>query len=407
MIQSFLKQITSKIKKKMPEEKELFTSSYSSYHEYYMNALRLNQTKRARYIDYDIMDREYPEIGAALDIYADNATIPDEKRGRIVWVESEDQKVVDILEKLFKRLNLEDLAWPLARKLAKYGEAFFENVLSKDGKLSWIKPLKGEDIIINKDSYGRLLDPPYSQIDPITGKKWVDFSLWQITHISLHRDEEGFGFLERIRRVWKQLMMMEDGMVIARLTRSTMRYKFKIDVGDLPPDKAKKAVEEVRQNIKKHRFVDDQGRLKIRDNPLTNDEDFFIAVRQGSPADIEPIQGQANLGEIKDVEYFQNKIFAGLKVPKAYLGLERDINAKATLTEQDIQFSRSVRRIQDVIKKGFKKICDLELMLLGYFPSKYKVLMSPISFKDEIRKWQAEKLKAEVEEIKAKQIQSR
>lgn len=144
------------------------------------------------------------------------------------------------------------------------------------------------------------------------------------------------------------------------------------------------------------------GKFDVMTNPMSAEEDLFVGVRQGSPAGVDRLEGQSRLGEIKDVEYFQNKMFTVIKVPKSYLGLERDVNAKATLTAQDVQFARTIRRIQKVsLQNGLKKVYDIGLLLQGYDLAKveYEILFPAIKTIDEVQKWQVEKAKAEVAKI--------
>jgi len=124
-------------------------------------------------------------------------------------------------------------------------------------------------------------------------------------------------------------------------------------------------------------------------------------VSEDSKADVGVLQGATNLGNIRDVEYFQNKLFAGLKVPKAFLGFEKEVKAKATLVEEDIQFARGVGRIRKGLRAGIRQVCDYQLKLKGIIPVKglYTIKFARISMVDELRKYTIEKLKADIAKI--------
>lgn len=380
------------------------TSPPSSTFMWYFDQLKLGRERKDRYADFERMDEEYPEIASALDIYADNATSPKDEKGDAFWIESEDEKIKKILEECVRRLKLTKEIWEIGRNVSKYGDEFDEVIVSNQAEIARIKYLDPETMVRKQDEYGRDKEFAYEQVDPKTGVAVARFAKWQIVQFSnaKRRKKYGRSILDSIRRPYKQLQMMEDGMVVGRLTRSHLRYKWLVDVQGMDPTAALDYLEKVKKKVRKKRTINPlTGKLETETNPLTAEEDFFIGVTKDSRADVDVVQGQANLGDIKDVEHFQNKIFSGLKVPKAYLGLERDINAKATLTEQDIQFARAVRRIQGALREGLRCILDLELILKGVIVAnaEYTINFSRVSMVDEMRKWNVEKIKAEVARI--------
>ncbi|MEW6613928.1 MAG: portal protein [Thermodesulfobacteriota bacterium] len=290
---------------------------------------------------YDLTTRRTHKFAAnhliisnsSIDIYSDNATQSVDGTHESFWIESEDQKVKDVLTRINEETGLQDSIWSIGRNLVKYGDDFEEIVLNSSMFVVDIKGLPCEQMYRNEDEYGRLLeDGAFTQRDVSTNKELAEFKSWQIVHfrnVVKRGTKYGRSLLYPARKVFKQLQMMEDGMVIARLTRSNMRYKWKIDVGNMSANEARTFLRDVKMELRKKRVIDPAtGKFKLTDNPLKDEEDFFVAVRDGSPADVDAIQGSATLGTIGDVEYFQNKLFSMLKVPKAYLGLERDVNAK-------------------------------------------------------------------------------
>jgi hypothetical protein len=173
--------------------------------------------------------------------------------------------------------------------------------------------------------------------------------------------------IEPARRIWRQLILIEDAMLVYRIVRSPERRVFKIDDGNIPPDEIENYMERVKTKLRRNQVVDpSSGRVDLRYNPLSVDEDYFIPVRGDRSSDIQTLAGGQMVGDIEDVQYIQNKLFAALKVPKAYLGYEAELGSKATLSQQDVRFSRTIERIQKIFVAELNKIAIIHLYLLGY-----------------------------------------
>ena len=199
----------------------------------------------------------------------------------------------------------------------------------------------------------------------------LEFEDWQIAHFRLLADEKfypyGVSMLESARRIWKQLMLTEDAMIVYRITRAPERRVFYIDVGNIDPKDIKGYMQDVRNEVKKTPITDQStGNVHQRYNPMAIDEDFFIPRRGDKNSEIETLDGASNLDEIADIEYLQNKMFAALKVPKAFLTYEEEINAKATLASQDSRFARTINRLQLALKTELKKMALIHLYTVGF-----------------------------------------
>lgn len=382
--------------------------------EWYEEAVKMEQTRRAKYRDFDLMDAEDPVLNSALDVYADNATKGDSGYDKVVEIVSDDELIVEILSDVRDRLALDTETWSIARALAKYGDNFEEVVVHEDMEVHRLKNLDASEMNVKTDKYGRY-DPefPFEQIRPDTGAVVARLREWQVLHFRLKRNRKSkYGvdgsILAPVRKVFKQLAMMEDALVIARLTRAPQRYGFLVDVDGIEPGEPTiEYLNKVKDMMKKRRTIDPAtGKMDLKFNPLSMEEDLFVGVRSNGKADVKVLQGQANLGQLGDIEFFQNKLFAGIKVPKAYLGFERDVNAKATLTEQDVQFARSVRRIQLAIIEQYRKLFDFVLAVRGIDPTavEYTIKLPVISTIDELRMWQVKKLRAEVAKVLRKEV---
>ena len=158
----------------------------------------------------------------------------------------------------------------------------------------------------------------------------------------------GSSVLEAARRIWRQLILIEDAMMVYRVIRAPERRVFYIDVGNVPPEDVANYVEQAKNSLKVNKVVGSSGgNVDLRYNPMAVDEDYFIPVRGGdSGTRIDSLAGGQNTSAIEDVQYIQKKLFAALKIPKAYLGYDEEVGSKATLAQEDIRFSRSIARIQ-------------------------------------------------------------
>jgi hypothetical protein len=194
---------------------------------------------------------------------------------------------------------------------------------------------------------------------------------WQIVHMRMLGNDNflpyGSSMLEAARRIWRQLILIEDAMLVYRIVRSPERRVFKVDVGNIPPDQVDTFIEKVKGAMKRQQVVDPStGRVDLRYNPLSVDEDYFIPVRGDRSSDISTLAGGQFTGDIDDVQYIQNKLFAALKIPKAYLSYEDAPASKANLAQLDVRFARTVGRIQRMIIAELNKIAIIHLVLLGY-----------------------------------------
>jgi len=178
----------------------------------------------------------------------------------------------------------------------------------------------------------------------------------------------GSSVLESARRIWRQLILAEDAMLVYRIIRSPERRVFYIDVGNAMPGDVPNIIEQARTTLKSQEVVDKTaGRVDLRYNPYSVDIDYFLPVRGTETGTrIDTLPGGANTTAIEDVEYIQKKLFAALKVPKAYLGFEEALSSKSNLAQEDIRFSRAIQQIQSIVISEFSKIAQVHLFANGY-----------------------------------------
>ena len=324
--------------------------------------------RMSRYSDFSEMEAT-PEISAALDIYSEEATSPDEK-GISLHIHSDNRKVKEILDTLFyDTLNIEFNMTMWVRNLCKYGDFFlFTDVSPEYGVINAFP------IAISEIEREEGFDPE----DPAAVRfRWISngnqvLENWQVTHFRLLGNDAflpyGSSVLEPARRIWRQLILIEDAMLVYRVIRAPERRVFYIDVGNVPPENVAEYLEQAQSSLKRSAVVDkDTGRVDLRYNPMSVDEDYFLPVRGGeSGTKIDTLSGGQNTAAIEDVEYIQKKLFAALKIPRAYLGYDEEVGSKATLAQEDIRFSRTIQRIQKTIIAELNKLAMVHLFSHGY-----------------------------------------
>ena len=316
--------------------------------------------------DYDEMDH-YPEITRALDIYADDSMTYAED-GKIIQIVSDDDKVVHELEELlYQRLDLDFHLWTWIRNMCKYGDMFnLLDIVDKEGVLGAIAMPVGE--IEREEGFN---NDPNSLRFKWTAQGNTVFENYQVSHLRILGDDRflpyGRSILDSSRKVWRQLLMAEDAMLIYRISRAPERRVFYVDVGNIPPRDVDSYMQAARDKLKRVAVVGEStGNVDYRYNPESILEDFFIPVRGDRGSRIETLPGGENAAAIEDIQYLQNKLFISLGVPKSYLTAEEDLSGKSTLAQEDIKFARTIQRIQKIVVSELAKISLIHLYLRGY-----------------------------------------
>jgi len=346
---------------------ELFRKTQSHVYSSAMSAYG-SYDRMARYSDFQEMEYT-PEIASALDIYAEEAVAPDEL-GNVLHIYSENQAINRILNELFYdtlNVNFNLTAW--VRNMCKYGDFFLFNDVSPDQGVINVYPIAVNEIEREEG---------FDKDDPLAVRfRWMTqgnqiLENWQVSHFRILGNDAflpyGTSVLEAARRIWRQLILIEDAMLVYRIVRAPDRRVFYIDVGNIPPEEIPNYMEQAQAQLKKNQVVDrNTGRVDLRYNPLSVDEDYFLPVRGAATGTkIDTLAGGNNAAAVEDVQYIQKKLFAALKIPKAYLGYDEGLGAKATLSQEDIRFSRSINRIQRTILSELNKIAIIHLHAHGF-----------------------------------------
>lgn len=344
-------------------------SGYGSSMNSYGTNMSYQTQRLTLFRDYDLMDVD-PILSSALDIYADESTVKNEY-GEILTITCDDSRIKDVLHNLFYDiLNVEFNLWWWTRNLAKYGDFFLFLEISPEYGIQNVLPLSVYDTVRIEGEKPE--NPYYVRFETLgTNGFKQQFENYEICHMRLMSDGNflpyGKGMLENARRAFRQLTLMEDAMMIHRIMRAPEKRIFKIDIGNIPPADVDSYVQKIMDRSKKIPFVDPQtGDYNLRYNMQNLLEDFYLPVRgSDSGTNIENLGG-LEYSPIDDIEYLRNRMMAGLKIPKAFLGYDENVNGKATLAAEDVRFARTIERIQKCIVAELTKIAIVHLYAQGF-----------------------------------------
>lgn len=344
-----------------------FKKSFYNPFESLNSATMAQQARAERYVDFDQM--EYmPELASALDIYADEMTTSTSLE-KMLTIKCKNEEIKSVLDTLFQNvLNVDFNLFGWCRTMCKYGDFFLYLDIDEDlGVKSVIgmpaheiERLEGEDPT----------NPNYVQYQWNSGG--LTFENWQISHFRVLGNDKhspyGTSVLDSARRIWRQLVLLEDAMMAYRIVRSPERRVFYIDVGAIAPEDVEQYMQKVITQMKRNQVIDqDTGRVDLRYNPMSIEEDYFLPVRGGNNnSRIESLPGGTYTGDIDDVRYLRDKLFSAIKIPSSYLSSEGNEEDKTTLAQKDIRFARTIQRLQRSVLAELEKIAIIHLYTMGF-----------------------------------------
>jgi hypothetical protein len=344
------------------------------------------QTLRIQlYSDYEAMDTD-PIIASALDIIADEATVKNDQN-EVLGIKSSDENIQRVLYNLFYDvLNIEFNLWSWTRNMVKYGDFFLKLEIAEKYGVYNVLPYTVYHIARHEGNDPENPQKVEFELDPdgiaaSTDSNYmpggrrrnnnIKIDNYEMAHFRLISDTHylpyGRSYLEPARKIFKQTSLMEDAMLIHRIMRAPEKRMFYINVGSIPPNEVEQFMQKTINGMKKTPYVDPEtGQYNLKFNMQNMMEDFYLPVRGGDTATkIETTKGLDYDGT-NDVQYLQSKLFAALKIPKAYFGYEGDLSGKATLAAEDIRFARTVERIQRIMESELTKIALVHLYTQGF-----------------------------------------
>ena len=352
---------------------DMVNSGYSTF-------AQLQAARMGLFKDYESMESD-SIIASALDIYSDECTMKN-PYGQVLEIASDNDNIKSILHNLFYDImNIEFNLWPWTRNLCKYGDFFlFLDVKDKYGVTN-VVPLSPYELVRSEGEdpenpyyvkfYLESTETAHPYFARPTNQTKIEFENFQVAHFRLASDSNllpyGKSILESGRKVWKQLTLMEDAMLIHRIMRAPEKRIFKVDIGNIPPNEVDNYMQRIINKMKKTPFIDDAtGDYNLKFNIQNLTEDFFMPVRGGdSGTNIESLPGM-QYETTDDIEYLKNRVLAALHVPKAILGYEESLGSKATLAAEDVRFARTIERVQRILVSELTKVAVVHLYSQGY-----------------------------------------
>ena len=338
------------------------------------------------YSEYDLMDQD-AIIASALDIIADESTLKNDM-GEVLSIRSSNEDIQKILYNLFYDiLNIEFNMWSWVRQMCKYGDFFLKMEISEKFGVYNVRPYTAfqiarkegfnpenpEEVVFefNPDGFTGGDSGYYSGPSQTPSPNVIRFDNYEMAHFRLISDVNylpyGRSYIEPARKLYKQYALMEDAMLVHRIVRAPEKRTFYVNVGAIPPNEIDAFMQKTVSSLKRTPYVDPKtGQYNLKYNMQNMLEDFYIPVRGNDTSTrIETTPGLTYDG-IQDVEYLRDKLFAALKVPKAFLGYEKDLEGKATLAAEDIRFARTIDRVQRILISELNKIALVHLYSQGY-----------------------------------------
>lgn len=379
--------------------------------------LKLPDDRKTRYQIFQQME-PFDLVSSILDVYAEEMTQPDYEKKRSLWLDSKHAHMITSGDVCLQNIMFEDRAFGIARQMCTLGDDLRRNVYQTGkGILGW-RFADPATVYRVEDKYDRLLG--FRQDGQtkfrISKKSNVSYA-WDYVHFRLigkdTRTQYGSSILGAMFRPWRQLALLEDSDITYNLRRAADRSLVLVDTGDLDEIDSGERLRRFERRMKRHVFIDPASNAYRKDyNPLTPIEDVFMALR--GPDDATRIESMAgNQGASLDparIDYYRNKLFGASKVPKAYLGFEGEIDAKATLMQQDVRFARTLKRGQKALIYGMRNTLDIHYMLYAENPAEnqynihenpYVIMMSPIAYLDEMERLELVQLRYSLVEAMA------
>jgi len=350
----------------LEQKRELQSKFFRTTDRGFQKALQYEAARLPAYIDYEGMEY-YPIISSALDLFMEEATSIG-LNGKMMNIYSNKERIKILLEEFFYDIVNVNVNLPFwVRNTCKYGDNFVLLYGERKKGITHVKQLVNYEI----ERFERIQNgkPLVKFKERMTGD---EFNVFEIAHFRLLGDDKylpyGSSILNKVRRVFRQLVMAEDAMLTYRIIRAGEKKVFKIDVGNIDEDDIEDYIYRVATTFKKTAQVQpNDGQIDYRFNILGNDEDYFLPVRNANTqTGIETLPGAQNLDQIHDIEYLRDNLFIGLGVPKPFLSFQDATGGGKNMAQYDIRFSKKINRIQQTMIQELNKMAMVHLYLLGY-----------------------------------------
>jgi hypothetical protein len=377
--------------------------------EWWRRQFKIAGNRLERYRIFEEMDGN-GLITGLLDLLSEESAQVDHEKGKAIWIEAKSEKMKRAGMECLRNVMAEDRIGPVTRGFCKKGDDFRRNIYKTGaGVLGW-QYAPTDKVHRVEDKYGRLIGFRQDGVQ-FRAKKRTTSWPWDYIHFRLlGKDEDtGYGtsYLDALFSPWRKLTLAGDAVLMYRMRRAPDRNLILVDIGNMEEGEAMDYVNNFKKVFRHMEYVDPASpNYRKQYNPLTPMEDIFLPMRgEENQTRVESLSGAANSNEIFDLEFFRDEFFGAARVPKAYMGFEGDINAKATLLQQDVRFARTIKRLRKTQLYGMRQLLDLHYTLIsdtdGTYDfsrpdNQYLIGMSPVSYLDEYERLELVQLRAEI-----------
>ena len=375
----------------------------------------LSATTRAMYNEYDVMSDDVI-IGSALDMYADDTTQVRADSGSIVTVTpktASDKTTSEDLSTFLSSLDVEDLLWETSYNTAKYGDYYWRvHKTEKNGKsqVASVEVVSDPAAVVDLFQRGKRVNFGYdnSMVDEDTiGSSYVprankeQYSLYSpqsFIHFSVrsanskeylqlydpkilddegkprlikYSVERGESMIEDVRSIYRILRALEDSLLASRIAKSEYLRVYNVEVGtNSTPKDTRMVINRVKNLFDSKASLDvNEGYYESHKQPRPYMDPIFNPTADGKGSiDMDVIGGDFDVKSIVDIDYFKNKLFAGIKIPASFLGYEENLQGDdqgEMLAQLDIRYARSLKKLISSLEDGLTDLCNIWLQTNG------------------------------------------
>lgn len=367
-------------------------------------------------------------IGSAMEIIADDACTPDETTNKVIMIESSDEGLKKFLEDfLINNIKIDDRVWSWAYEIVKHGDfklrrreyyagsansgiksVYYEDVInpylvSRIEYMGNILGYEDEDYLFDSGSYqeaGQFTSgtmggsAKFEKSDEFV--HFISSKLSKREKIKLNvrksdnTQEEvtcyrvvGTSIVDSARTMFRINALIDNILVLSRIARSTQFNLVKIEVGNANAGQTQQMLSDVRRRFQANSKMTKGVGFRSDPSPVPINSNIYLPTRDGKgDVTVESIGDGVDVQSIVDVDYFTDKLFASLKVPKQYLGFAESLGSMGnnSLVKQDLRYARSILRVQQILINGITDLCEnyLKYRGRGSDVGAFKIYMRPL-----------------------------
>jgi hypothetical protein len=386
----------------------------------YAEMVRVSAERDNRYKDYEDMILD-PTVSGGIEMMVDDACQYDRDQGATIWVRTDDPQIRRAAEELFDKQHVEERVFDWGFNTAMYGDMMMQ-VFGEDGRGvvsiddDW-HPADVQRVDINGHLVGFRTPRAHVETTQAQPGDSIFWDPWDFVHFNIQASQRrrreierqrmmpsvrferekyrvttryGVSVVEAVRRCFKQLMMVEQSLVISRMSKALTKYLYKVQCGEQGSVKdAARTVMEMRDLLTQQTGIKLGEDFEQQYNPLSGSEDVFLPVfGEKGAVDVQTLGGDVNISSIVDVDRLTKKFFGGLKIPAAFLGFSDEIPSSlgdGNLVRLEIRYARTVKRVQRAILQGCTRLLQIHLAYkrINPDPKRFAVEMAVISSAEE------------------------